>query len=488
MDNHEIAQPRKLTRAVFLAFIFCLLLSLPVFAQNWGTPIWSDEFTGPLGTPIDSTKWTYDTGILNVNNEVEYYCAPSTLTGGCLPTNPNAYLDGNGHLVIEALRLNNNTAPNSGSWTSARLKTQGLESFQYGRVESSMSLPLGPGIWPAFWSLGSNIDTISWPACGESDFMENVPLSPGGLGPTVIASTLHGPSTTQTDYGLGGKFTFTGGTDVTSMHAYGAIWSPFMVQFYVDDPSKVFFVGTASDMQSGQTWSFEHPFFLLLNLAIGGDGSWPGPTDATTPSPAIMTVDYVRLYKAATVQAPTFGNPPSITVKAGATTGNTSAFTLNDAAGSGRVYLNCSTNAPLASCAVSTSDALNTHTVDFTNATSGSLTISITTAANSALLPVSWRWGTPGLPSLAALGLLAVIIVLLVKLARRHRWVPAGAVSFFVLAALLLGCSGGSNGGSTPPPSGGTTPGSYTITVNAYTVSGNGTTPDSTVTIPLTVN
>lgn len=482
MDNFA----SSLTRRSFLALSFCLLFSLPVLAQNWGTPVWSDEFTGPLGTPIDSTKWTYDTGILNVNNEVEYYCAPSTLTGGCLTTNPNAYLDGNGHLVIQALQLNNSTTPYSGSWTSARLKTQGLESFQYGRVESSMSLPVGPGIWPAFWSLGSNINSVSWPASGENDFMENVPLNPGGLGPTVIASTLHGPSTTQTDYGLGGKYTFTGGTDVTSMHAYGAIWSPFMVQFYVDDPTKVFFVGTASDMQSGQTWSFEHPFFLLLNLAIGGDNSWPGPTDATTPSPAIMTVDYVRIYKAAAVQAPTFGNPPAITVKAGATSGNTSAFTLNDAASSGRIYLNCSTNASLATCAVSTSDALNVHTVDFTNATSGSVTVSINTTANSALLPLFSRWRTPGLPSLAGLALLAAIGVLLLNLARRLRWAPASAIAFFFLAVLLLGCSGGSS--STPPPSGGTTPGSYTITVNAYTLSANGTTPDSTVTIPLTVN
>jgi beta-glucanase (GH16 family) len=483
---------KVVSRSVVLLLSVCFLFGVPALAQNWGNPTWSDEFTGPLGTPIDSTKWTYDTGILNVNNEVEYYCAPSTVVGGCLSSNPNAYIDGNGHLVIQALRLNNSTSPNSGSWTSARLKTEGLESFQYGRVESMMALPVGPGIWPAFWALGTNIDppnAVGWPACGENDFMENVPASvPGGLGPTVIASTLHGPSTTQTDFNLGGKFTFTGGTDVTSMHTYGAIWSPFMVQFYVDEPTKVFFVGTASDMQSGQTWSFEHPFFLVLNLAIGGDGSWPGPTDATTPSPAIMTVDYVRIYKAAAVQAPTFGSAPSISVKAGATTGNSNSFSLNDAAGSGRVFLTCSTNAPKTTCQISSNDALNPNTLDFTNATSGTVSVSVLTTTNALLPPMTWHW-----PNANWMGFFVTLLTVAVGAAilnslRRLRWVFTVAISFVLLVGILLGCSGGGSS-TTPPPAGnGTTAGSYTVTVNAYTVSGTGASPDASTTIPLIVN
>jgi beta-glucanase (GH16 family) len=164
-------------------FTMCLMFSIPTAAQNWGQPVWSDDFSGPFGTPIDSTKWTYDTGILNVNKEVEYYCAPSTSRGGCSTTNPNACLDGNGHLIVQAIRLNPSTVPNSGSWTSARLITKDRESFQYGRAESRMSLPVGPGIWPAFGHWGSNIDALGWPACGEADFMENVPATvPGGLG------------------------------------------------------------------------------------------------------------------------------------------------------------------------------------------------------------------------------------------------------------------------------------------------------------------
>jgi len=470
-------------RSAVLLLSLCLLCSLPAVAQNW-SQVWSDEFTGPLGTPIDSTKWTYDTGILNVNNEVEYYCAPSTNVGGCLTTNPNAYIDGNGNLVIQAIRLNNSTAPNSGSWTSARLITNSLETFQYGRVESRMSLPVGPGIWPAFWSLGSNIATVPWPNCGEQDYMENVPLSPGGLGPTVIASTLHGNSTSGV-YNLGGKFTFATG-DVTGMHAYGAIWSPGMVQFYVDDPTKVFFVGTSNDMKSGQTWAFDHPFFLLLNLAIGGDGSWPGPTDGTTPNPAVMTIDYVRIYKAAAVQAPTFGSAPSITVKAGATAGNSSSFSLNDASGSGRVFLTCSTTAPKTTCQVTTNDALNPNTVDFGNATSGTVSVSVLTTANAVLWPITWHWRTPNWVALFDALLLLGVLATLLKSLRRLRLASTAAISF-VLVAILLGCSGGS---STPPPSpgNGTTPGTYTITVNAYTVSGTGGSPDSSTTVSLTVN
>lgn len=468
-------------------FSLCLLFSIPTAAQNWGQPVWSDEFSGALGTAIDSTKWTYDTGIWKVNNEVEYYCAPSTTTGGCNTTNPNAYIDGNGHLVIQAIRQNPSTTPSSGSWTSARLITKGLESFEYGRAESKMSLPVGPGIWPAFWALGTNIDTVGWPACGEADYMENVPGGvPGGLGPAVIASTLHANSPSAA-YGLGGKYTFASG-DVTGMHAYGTIWSPGMVQFYVDDPTKVFFVGTASDMKNGQVWAFDHPFFLLLNLAIGGDGSWPGPTDATTPSPALMTVDYVRIYKAAAVQAPTFGSPPAITVKAGASSGNTSSFGVGDAAGSGRVYLTCTTNAPAATCQVSTADALNRSTVDFTSATSGTVTVSVTTTANTMLPPGPWRrefrdWGR-----LLAAVCAGVLVVALLGLLRRMRWVLAGATAFLLLVAMVLGCSGGSTTPAPTPPGSGTMPGSYTITVNAYTVSGSGASADASVTIPLTVN
>jgi hypothetical protein len=189
------------------------------------------------------------------------------------------------------------------------------------------------------------------------------------------------------------------------------------------------------------------------------------------------------------VQAPTFGSAPSITVKAGASTGNSSSFSLNDTAGSGRVFLTCSTNAPKATCQVSSNDSLNPNTVDFTNATSGTVSISVMTTANALLPPMAWHWHNPNWIGFFAIILLMGIIATILKSLRRPRWASTAVISLVLLVAILFGCSGG-GGSSTPPPptGGGTTPGSYTVTVNAYTVSGTGSSPDSSATIPLTVN
>jgi beta-glucanase (GH16 family) len=366
--------------------LYCLAFSLSASAQTWKL-LWSDEFNGPAHSPIDPRNWQYDTGILNVNNEVEYYCAPASSTAPCNPNTPNAYIDGKGHLVIQALRISSDTAPNSASWTSARLKTANLQSFHYGRIESSMSLPTGPALWPAFWALGTNIDSIGWPMSGEIDYMENVPAS-GHLGPTAIRSTIHGGNSDSSCYcggkGLGQDYTFPAsdpnGPTVTTFHTYGAIWSANMIQFYVDDPARVFFVLTASDIPSGFTWQYNHPFFQILNLAVGGTDSWPGPPDSSTPSPAVMRVDYVRAYTPSAVAGPSM-TAPAISVKAGESA--TSGLSLKTVAGSGRVYLTCTTDAPQATCNVSSNDALNPHTVDFSHAATARATITVTTTTNT---------------------------------------------------------------------------------------------------------
>lgn len=376
-----------------------LLLASSTAAQTW-SQVWSDEFNGAAGTAIDAAKWKFETGILNVNNEVEYYCAPTSSAGGCNSAKPNAYIDGRGHLVIQAIKITSSTAPNSGSWTSARMTTDGTEPFQYGRAEARMMLPVGPGIWPAFWALGTNISTVGWPTCGEIDYMENVPAQ-GGLGPTKISSTLHG-SGYSGDKGLMKKYTFPNG-DVTGWRTYGAIWSPNMIQFYVDDPSNAFYVITASDVPAGQGWAFNHPFFLLMNLAVGGDGSWPGPAAASTPMPAVMTVDYVRIYKATAVPRPSMGTPASITVKAGATSGNTTTVDVGNKLGTGRVFLSCATTAPKAACQVSTGDALNPKTLDFSNSDKGTAKITVrtnsggeTAAGNYSILVNAYTVGGDG--------------------------------------------------------------------------------------------
>jgi beta-glucanase (GH16 family) len=464
-----------------VALLACVA-SAPAGAQNWGSPVWSDEFAGPLGTPIDSTKWGFETGILNVNYEVEYYCAPGMTSGGCNSTQPNAYLDGNDHLVIRAIKITPGTAPYSASWTSARLTTNATKQFQYGRVEARMVLPSGPGLWPAFWALGTS-NGCTWPACGETDYMENVPAS-GGLGPTKISSTLHGPGYYGPN-GLHAIYTFPSG-DVTGFHTYGAIWSPNMVQFYVDDPANVFFVRTASDVPAGQAWVFNRPFYLLMNLAVGGDGSWPGPPDATTATPAMMTVDYVRIYQAAAVRAPSFGTPPPISVKAGATIGNTSTFSAGNTTGSGRVYLACITNAPKATCKVSTNNGLNSFTLDFTSSSVETVNVSLLTTGNTTTAATRFleRLGKVG--SLAAVLLAGVLFYTSYqRRGRALRPTPLWGIGLLLIVVNLPGCSGGT---SSPPPSDGTTPGSYTITVNAYTVSGSGTQPDATAAIPVTVN
>lgn len=316
--------------------------------------------------------------------------------------------------------------------------------------------------------------------------MENVPLS-AGLGPSTISSTLHGGYSSSDCYcggnGLGQRYTFPAtdpnGPDVTSFHTYGAIWSPNMVQFYVDDPTNVFFVRTAADLPSGFTWDYNHPFFQLLNLAVGGTGSWPGPPDNTTPNPAVMTVDYVRVYTPSQVPPPTM-SAPSISITAGST--GSSIVSLNSTSGTGRVYLSCSTNAPKAACTVNTTDSLDQYTVDFSSASSANATVSVSTTANTNV-----RAALDGRTWLIA-GMLPVALAIF-GLRRRQGYSLLLFATIFALM-LLVSCGGSSNtqasgGGGTPN---GTPPGNYTVTVSAYTVSNTTGTADSVSNIPLTVN
>lgn len=484
--------------------VSALFCSSQAAAQTW-TLKWSDEFSGAVNTFPDSANWGYEYGNLNVNNELEYYCGPPRDPNNQSPctNNPNVFMDGTGHLEIQAIRVGSGTAAGSNSWTSTRMNSSGKQQFTFGRIEASMKLPTGAGLWPAFWALGTNISQVGWPASGEIDFMENVPSPPSQLGPTKISSTLHGGASSSSCYcggnGLTGIFTFPTG-DVTSFHTYGGIWSPFMVQFYVDDPSNVFEVRTANDIPANQTWDFNHPFYLLLNLAVGGTGSWPGPPDNNTPDPAPMLVDYVRYYQASAVPAPpNLGTPNAITIKAGAVSGNTTTVNLTGVNADGRVYLNCSTNAPKASCAISTTDPLSKYTVNFSGSTTASATVTLTTTANpqnsgAVVKPGRNSSGSP-LSRLASFLFLGICGVVFTKRPSR-RW-RHSVISICALVMILtVGCGGGSatgggNGGGGGNTASGTTPGTYQITVNAYTESNISTTtppaPDATVQIPVTV-
>lgn len=257
-----------------------------------GTLVWSDEFTNNTGAnqQPDPTVWTYDTGNSGFgNNELENYCAWGSTTSPCNPASPNAYVGTDGYLHIVAQQ------PSAGVYTSARMKSQGLFSLQYGRLEAKIWVPEGQGLWPAFWTLGNNIATVNWPACGEQDIMERVDAA---LTPDWNEGSVHGTGFTG-DVGLGTRYNFPAGQVAAGWHTYGIIWQKGSVAYYVDNPSSSYVTYTNPASLTGLTgavWPFDSgdSAFLLLNLAVGGD--WPGNPNATTVFPASLIVDYVRIY------------------------------------------------------------------------------------------------------------------------------------------------------------------------------------------------
>ena len=250
-----------------------------------GTLVWAEDFNNATAanTLPSSALWTYDTGTNCCgNNELETYCAAGSSASPCDPANPNAYADTGGILHIVARK------PSANTYTSARLKTQGLFSFQYGRIEARMKLPEGQGMWPAFWLLGNNIATIDWPACGELDVMEHINGSnPQNEGFDWVAGSIHGSALDNTS-----QF-HPAGFSAADWHVYGMIWTKGQIQFYVDTPATIY--ATFTPATQGGVWPFDDgPEFIILNLAVGG--SWPGSPDATTVFPSELQVDYVHLY------------------------------------------------------------------------------------------------------------------------------------------------------------------------------------------------
>jgi beta-glucanase (GH16 family) len=259
-----------------------------------GMVAWSDEFSnaGATNAQPNPSTWTYDVGLdCCGNNEQETYCSWGSNTAPCSSAAPNAYIAPGGGLNIVAMQ------PSAGTYTSARLKSQGLFSFQYGRIEAQLQIPESPGMWPAFWLLGNNIATINWPACGELDVMEhidgnNTPFGGPGTGAAPgydwTQSSIHGT-------GLGaGTPTNIPGFSAATLHTYGMIWSKGQIQYYVDNPANIYETFTTTNPGTG-TWPFDQgPMFVILNLAVGGD--WPGSPNGTTPFPSTYLVKYVRIY------------------------------------------------------------------------------------------------------------------------------------------------------------------------------------------------
>jgi beta-glucanase (GH16 family) len=245
------------------------------------TLTWSDEFNGPDGSAVDPTKWTYDVGGSGCGNEeLEYYTTGTQ----------NAVVGG-GNLVITATTEGASQyqcsypSPGTCQYTSARLLTQGLFAQQYGLFEARVQMPTGQGLWPAVWMLGNDIDTVNWPACGEIDFMETI-------GSDI--STNHGSLHMPTNYGPTGTFTLPNDASFAdAFHTFAVQWEPGTVRFYVDD--QLYETQNQSSVPAGDTWEFDQPFFLLINVAVGG--TWPGSPDSTTTFPQTMKVDWVRVYQ-----------------------------------------------------------------------------------------------------------------------------------------------------------------------------------------------
>jgi beta-glucanase (GH16 family) len=253
-----------------------------------GTLVWSDEFTNTTGSPVqpDPAVWTYDTGNSGFgNNELENYCAWGSNTAPCSTANPSEFVGTDGYLHIVAQKTT------TGAYTSARLKTQGLFSFQYGRLEFRALVPEAQGFWPAAWLLGNNIATVNWPACGEQDVLERINAAQN---PDWNAGSIHGTGFTGGNFGQ--TYYFPSGQTAAQWHTYTMIWTPGSVQYSVDGSLYASFTPPSLN---GLAWPFDYgqSNFIILNLAIGGVGSWPGPPDpVNTPFPSEMLVDYVRIY------------------------------------------------------------------------------------------------------------------------------------------------------------------------------------------------
>lgn len=245
-------------------------------------PVWSDEFDGPAGAAFDQSKWVADTGGRGFGNrERQFYTT--------LPQ--NVAMDGNGNLVITARAepVSSQYACWYGScrYTSARLKTKGLFSQTYGRFEARIRVPRGQGIWPAFWMLGDDIDAVGWPQCGEIDIMEHI-----GREPAVAYGTLHGPGYSGAK-GISRGDTLPRGGYADDFHIFAVSWRPNEIRWFID--GRQYHRLTPADLPDGAKWVFDHPFFLLVNLAVGG--AWPGDPDASTIFPQRLVVDYVRVYR-----------------------------------------------------------------------------------------------------------------------------------------------------------------------------------------------
>lgn len=275
---------RKYTKlVVILAMSILFCHSITAAQVRRGKIFFRDEFNKPVNTTADSSKWTAEIGGGGWGNEeLEYYT----------DSVENVHHDGRGNLIIKVIKL---TPPlNLDCWygkcqyTSARLVTKNKFDLKYGRFEARIKIPRGQGMWSAFWLLGNNIDTVGWSQCGEIDIMENIGREPG-----TVYGTVHGPGYSG-DNAVSAPFDLPNGQNFADdFHVYATEWTENNIAFYVD--GKLYKTLTPQDLPAGKIWVYDHPFFMILNLAVGG--SWGGIPNAMTIFPGEMLIDYVRVYR-----------------------------------------------------------------------------------------------------------------------------------------------------------------------------------------------
>ena len=255
--------------------------------------LWSDEFSGTKGTVPNSKTWAYDIGNSYGwgNSELEYYTQKPA----------NISLDGKGKLLVTATRISDSSGFQVGNvagtekilnscpecqFTSAKIKTANKVGFQYGRIEIRMKNPAGVGTWPAFWMLGNDLLAGNpWPECGEIDIME----ARGYMGEAAFG-TIHGPNFANGNSGGFGS-TFNNGAQLSdAFHTYAIEWKKNQIDFYVDDT--MYLSATPKDIAPGR-WVFNQEFFLILNLAMGGE--FAGELDPAL-NQSQMSIDYIRVY------------------------------------------------------------------------------------------------------------------------------------------------------------------------------------------------
>ena len=232
--------------------------------------VWEDEFEGPVGQSPDSTKWDFDIGTDWGNAQLEYDTDRPE----------NVSLDGQGNLAIIAREENYLNR----AYTSARIVTRDKYEPTHGRIEARIKLPVGQGIWPAFWLLGIDIETVGWPQCGEIDIMEY-----RGQLPATSYGTLHGPGYSGSQ-GITQRFDLTNGRFDTAFHTFAVEWRQNSIRWYVDS---IRYHTVNRGEQNGE-WVFNRPFYIILNVAVGGN--FVGPPNASTVFPQTMLVDWVRVY------------------------------------------------------------------------------------------------------------------------------------------------------------------------------------------------